>query len=116
MQSDPALYAKTHLLSISFDPENDTPKALRAYAFSVSGSKSASLFQHWDFAVPKAADLPAIASFFGLAIEKEGAVLNHSLSTAVVGPDGHIFKWYSDADWQPSDLIKDAAAAQRTTT
>jgi protein SCO1 len=116
LQSNPALYAKTHLLSISFDPEHDTPKALRAYAFSVAGSKSAALFQHWEFAVPKAADLPAIASFFGLAIEKEGVVLNHSLSTAVIGPDGHIFKWYSDTDWQPADVIKDATAAQHATS
>ncbi len=116
LRSDPALYGKTHLLSISFDPKNDTPKALRAYAFSVSGSKSPSLFEHWEFAVPKAADLPAIASFFGLGIEKEGVVLNHSLSTAVIGPDGHIFKWYSNADWQPADLIKDASAVQHATT
>jgi protein SCO1/2 len=112
LRSNPALYAKTHLLSISFDPAHDTPKALRAYAFSVSGSKSASLFQHWDFAVPRAADLPAIATFFGLAYVQEGAVLNHSVSTAVVGPDGRIFKWYQDPDWQPSELIKDATAAQ----
>lgn len=110
LQSNPALYAKTHLLSVSFDPEHDTPKALRAYAFSVSGSKSAALFQHWEFAVPKAADLPAIATFFGLVYEKEGVVINHSLSTAVVGPDGRIFKWYPD-DWQPAQAIKDAAAA-----
>jgi protein SCO1/2 len=102
LQSNPALYAKAHLLSISFDPAHDTPKALRAYAFSVSGSKSASLFQHWDFAVPRVADLPAIATFFGLAYVQEGAVINHSVSTAVVGPDGRIFKWYQDTDWQPA--------------
>jgi protein SCO1 len=112
LQSNPALYANTHLLSISFDPEHDTPKALRAYAFSVAGSKDAKLFQHWEFAVPKAADLPAIATFFGLAYEKEGVVINHSLSTAVIAPDGRIFKWYTDADWLPADIIKAAAAAQ----
>ena len=112
LQSNPALYANTRLLSISFDPEHDTPKALRAYAFSVAGSKSAALFQHWEFAVPKAADLPAIATFFGLAYEKEGVVINHSLSTAVIGPDSRIFKWYTDADWHPADVIKDAADAQ----
>ena len=113
LQSNPALYAKTHLLSISFDPEHDTPKALRAYAFSVSGSKNAALFQHWEFAVPRASDLPAIATFFGLVYDKEGVVINHSLSTAVVGPDGRIFKWYPD-DWQPADVIKAAVDAQHS--
>jgi len=112
LESNPALYANTHLLSISFGPEHDTPKALRAYAFTVSGSKSAALFQHWEFAVPSPADLPAIATFFGLVYEKEGVVINHSLSTAVISSDGRIFKWYQDTDWQPADVIKAAADAR----
>src|SRR5437867_445957 len=31
LQQQPELYAKTHLLSISFDPAYDTPKVLRSY-------------------------------------------------------------------------------------
>ena len=116
LQTNPALYAKTRLVSVSFDPEHDTPKALRAYAFSLSGSKSPSLFQHWEFAVPRTADLPAIATFFALSYEKEGAVINHSTSTAVISPDGRIFKWYHDTDWRPTALIQDAADAQHATT
>jgi protein SCO1 len=111
LQNDPALYRKTHLLSITFDPAHDTPKVLRAYAFSCSGSKRASLFQHWEFAAPRPADLATIANFFGLDYQEDGAAITHSLSTAVIGPDGRIFKWYHDSAWQPSDLIKDAAAA-----
>ena len=30
LKADPALYGKTHLLSVSFDPEHDTPERLRA--------------------------------------------------------------------------------------
>jgi protein SCO1/2 len=116
LANDPALYRKTRLLSISFDPAHDTPKVLRAYAFSCSGSKSAALFQHWEFAAPRPADLAAIANFFGLEYQKDdyqkdGAAITHSLSTTVIGPDGHIFKWYHGSDWQPTDLIKDAADA-----
>ncbi len=44
LRADPAHYGKTHLLSISFDPEHDTPKVLRAYGFSSSGSKDPTLF------------------------------------------------------------------------
>ena len=113
LASDPALQSKTHLLSISFDPEHDTPKVLRAYAFSCSGNPSPSLFQHWEFAAPHSADLAAIANFFGLDYDQDGAAITHSLSTAVIGPDGRIFKWYHDSAWQPSDLIKDAADALR---
>ena len=43
--------------------------------------------------------------------QKDGASITHSLSTAAFGPDGRIFKWYHGSDWQPADLIKDAAGS-----
>ncbi len=115
LRADPALDGKTHLLSISFDPAHDTPKVLRAYGFSCAGSKQPALFQHWEFAVPSAAELPKIANFFGFTYESDGGLITHSLSTAVIGPDGRILKWYHDADWQPSDLLKAAADALHST-
>jgi hypothetical protein len=42
-------------------------------------------------------------------VKPEGGLITHSLSTAVIGPDGKIVKWYHGSDWQVSDLIKDAA-------
>jgi protein SCO1 len=111
--TDPAL-AGTHLLSISFDPEHDTPKVLRDYGYSVAHTHEEALFSRWEFAAPSAADLPRIAGFFALTIKPEGGVITHNLSTAVIGPDGKIVKWYHGSDWQVSDLIKDAIAARAT--
>ena len=102
----------THLLSISFDPEHDTPKVLREYAYSVTHTQDAGLFKRWEFAVPKAADLPRIARFFALTVTPEGGLITHNLSTAVIGPDGKIVSWYHGGDWQVSDLMKDAAGAR----
>ncbi|HWZ76271.1 MAG TPA: SCO family protein [Candidatus Sulfotelmatobacter sp.] len=106
--SNPSL-AEAQLLSISFDPEHDTPKVLRNYGFSMAHTHDAVLFRRWEFAAPKAADLPKIADFFALTVKPEGGMITHSLSTAVIGPDGKIVKWYHGGDWQVSDLIKDAA-------
>jgi protein SCO1/2 len=108
--TNPSL-AGAHLLSISFDPEHDTPKVLRDYGFSVAHTRDAALFKRWEFAVPRAADLPKIADFFALTIKPEGGLITHNLSTAVVGPDGKIVKWYHGGDWQVSDLMRDAAGA-----
>ena len=108
--STPAL-ANTRLLSISFDPEHDTPKVLRDYGFSVAHTHEPALFSRWEFAAPQAADLPKIADFFALTVKPEGGLITHNLSTAVIGPDGKIVKWYHGSDWQISDLIKDATAA-----
>jgi protein SCO1 len=104
-----ASLAETQLLSVSFDPEHDTPKVLRNYGFSVAHTNEAALFHRWEFAAPKAADLPKIADFFALTVKPEGGMITHSLSTAVIGPDGKIVKWYHGGDWQVSDLINDAA-------
>ena len=106
--SNPSL-AKTQLLSVSFDPEHDTPKVLRDYGFSVVQNHDASTFRRWQFAAPKADELPKIADFFALTVKPEGGTITHNLSTAVIGPDGKIVRWYHGGDWQVSDLIKDAA-------
>ena len=111
LEKDPALYRKTHLLSISFDPVHDTPKVLRLYGFSCFGSEQPSLFHHWEFAAPPAAQLPKLANYFALSYEPDGGLITHSLSTALIGPDGRVFKWYHGSDWQPADLIKDAIDA-----
>ena len=63
--SNPSL-ANTHVLSVSFDPEHDTPKVLRDYGFSVAQNHDASMFRRWQFAAPKADELPKIADFFAL--------------------------------------------------
>jgi protein SCO1 len=103
-----AALAGTQLLSVSFDPEHDTPKVLRDYGFSVAHTHDPALFSRWHFAAPSAADLPRIADFFALTITPEGGMITHNLSTAVIGPDGKIVSWYHGSDWKPSDLIKDA--------
>jgi len=104
--------SSTHLMSISFDPQHDTPKILREYGFSVAHTHDAALFRRWEFAVPKKADLPKIASFFALTVQPDGGLLTHNLSTAVIGPDGKIVSWYHGGEWQVSDLMKDAAGAR----
>ena len=110
MSSNPAL-AGAHLLSVSFDPAHDTPKALRDYGFSVAHTHEPALFGRWEFAAPNSADLPRIADFFALTVNPWGGMITHNLSTAVIGPEGKIVKWYRGSDWQSSDLMKDATDA-----
>jgi protein SCO1 len=110
LRKDSSLYEKTHLLSISFDPKHDTPKVLRSYGASYMKEKRPE-FTHWEFAVPSTAELPDVAKYFGVSVVEDGGLITHSLSTAVIGPDGKIFKWYHGNDWKTSDLLKDAADA-----
>lgn len=111
IRANPARYGKAHLLSISFDPANDTPKVLRAYGFSCTGSKDSAVFVHWEFAAIPQAQLPQFADYFALTYKEEGGLLTHSLSTAIISADGKVFKWYYGAEWQAADLLQDLAAA-----
>jgi protein SCO1/2 len=111
LAADPALAGKTRLLCVSFDPAHDTPKVLREYGFLTAHSRQAAVFDRWEFAVPRAADLPQVASYFALTYKPENGLITHSLSTAVIGPDGKIVNWYHGSEWQVSELVKDAAGA-----
>ena len=115
LATNPSL-ANAELLSVSFDPAYDQPKVLRDYGFSVAHTHDPQLFRRWQFAAPPARDLPQIADFFALTVKPEGGLITHNLSTAVIGPDGKIVKWYHGGDWRVSDLIKDAADAQSGST
>jgi len=111
LEENRSLGQQTRLLSVSFDPEHDTPKVLRNYAFSVAHTHDAGLFNRWEFAVPRASDLPRIAEFFGVLYKPENGLITHNLSTTVIAPDGKIVKWYHGGDWQVSDLMKDLSGA-----
>ena len=107
LSSDPALYGKTHLLSISFDPGYDTPAVLRSYGGAYTGNYTKETFAHWDFAAPSEKELPEVTKFFGVGVTPgENKTLNHSLSTAVIGKDGRIVAWYPTNDWTPSTVVE----------
>jgi protein SCO1/2 len=107
-QTASAPASKIHLLSVSFDPEHDTPNVLRSYGSSVAPAHDAAVFKRWEFAVPAAADSPKIASFFGLTYNPDNGFITHNLSTTVIGPDGKVVSWYHGGDWEVADVIKGA--------
>jgi len=109
LRKDPALASsKIRLLSLSFDPKYDTPAVLKNYARTFDSTTGGAPFDRWEFAAVPAKQLPAVADFFGLYYNVDGAQITHSLSTTVISPDGTVYKWYEDNDWKPADLIQDA--------
>ncbi len=108
LAADPSLYAKTHLLSVSFDPAYDTPAVLRSYGGAYTGNYTRETFAHWDFAAPPQPELASMLNFFlvGATPEKDKTI-THSLSTVVITPGGKIYKWYPTNDWTPEQLLAD---------
>lgn len=107
LATEPSLYAKTHLLSISFDPKNDTPAVLKSYGEAYTGRYTGESFGHWDFAAPPEGNLSAVTQFFGVGITPgEDKTLNHSLSTVVIGKDGKIAAWFPTNDWKQEEVLE----------
>ncbi|HEX8096588.1 MAG TPA: SCO family protein [Pyrinomonadaceae bacterium] len=107
MKKDRGLYARTHLLSVSFDPEYDTPKVLRSYGAAHTGNYTSETFEHWEFATGKKEEVKSAARFFGLEYFQQTGEIVHSLRTAVIKPDGKLYKIYRGNEWKPAELVQD---------
>jgi protein SCO1/2 len=108
LAATPALYAKTHLLCVSFDPEHDTPERLRAYGATYIGGDASRAFAHWDFAVAGKPELLEMAKFFDVGITY-GAdeTITHTLSTTLIGPDGKVARFYPGNEWTAEQILGD---------
>jgi protein SCO1 len=106
LEANKVLGGRTHLLTLSFDPKHDTPRVLRAYAARYIGKDDPG-FRRWEFASVPADELKAVSGFFGLSFWKQNGQLLHSMSTALVGPNGELFRWYPGNSWSPSQILND---------
>jgi protein SCO1/2 len=108
LSADPSLYARTQLLCVSFDPENDTPARLRAYGAQYLGSDSRQAFSHWEFATASRQEIDKMALYFDVGITRgsDGSI-THTLSTTLIGPDGRVAQFYPDNDWTPQRVLAD---------
>ncbi len=107
LQKAPTLYARTHLLSVSFDPAYDTPKVLRSYGAATTGNYDKETFAHWEFVTATPEEIKKMAQFFGLTYVPEKGEFVHSLQTALVAPDGKLSKLYPGNEWKPDDILGD---------
>jgi protein SCO1/2 len=94
---------KTHLLSISVDPEYDKAGVLREYGRANAGLDS---FDDWSFASGSPEEVKKVASYFGMQYWQEGDQIIHALRTAIIGPDGKLVACYRGSDWTAEELVE----------
>jgi protein SCO1/2 len=98
----PEDYARTHLLTVSFDPQYDTPAVLHKYGMAYLRD-DASGFSHWDFASAPSDKLRDLANAFGLYYNEEDNQISHTMNIVLIAPDGTVAKYWS-ADWTAAEL------------
>ena len=92
------------LLSISFDPEHDTPEVLARHA-RLRGAEA----PLWTFAVASHDELRKVSEPLGLLYGPTPDEIVHNLVTAVIGPDGRLVRLETGGDWTPEELFRTIA-------
>jgi protein SCO1/2 len=107
LKSTPAL-ADVRLVTMTLDPEFDTPAVLKPYAQKANADPAI-----WSFVTAEPKDAARFSSQFGLYVERnpDSAIdITHNLRTAVVDADGRLVKVHSGNDWTPAQLVADLKA------
>jgi protein SCO1/2 len=119
--SDPVLYGKLQLLSISIDPEYDQPAVLKRYGKTYAGDVDPN-FEHWKFVSGTPEETRRAAEFFGLTYVRDSGQIVHSLRTVLLAADGSIAAQFPGNEWRPADvesalqkLVKTAAISSQHT-
>ena len=97
------LRGPVRLLSVSFDPDFDTPAELRAHALRVGADRAV-----WTFATAPRAEVEAWGARLGLSLirdEKNPADIMHNLRTAVIDRQGRLVKILDGNQWTPAEAI-----------
>jgi len=109
--NDKALAKNMQLVSLSFDPEYDTPQHLAEYSENVRETKSGC---EWRFTTAKSpAELESILNAYGQAVDKRSnsadpqGPLYHILRVFLIDREGRIRNIYSSATLDPRLVLAD---------
>jgi len=110
IKDDPAL-ANAHLVSISFDPVNDTPAVLKQHAAELKADPA-----RWTFLTGDRDEIDQFAARFGVGVDRaldDPANITHRLRTAIVDAEGKLVQVYTGNEWKPSQVVADLKAVAR---
>jgi protein SCO1/2 len=100
----PARASKVRLISLSFDPEHDTPDLLRKHA-QVRGATP----PLWSYAVASHPELAKIGAPLGLFYQPGDSEIAHNLCTAIIDSNGNLARLDIGTErnkWAIADLLK----------
>jgi len=107
--ADPALRGRFKLVTISFDPDHDTPAVLKEHAATLKADPAV-----WTFLTGDRITVDRFAAKFGVGVVREGTApgeITHNLRTTLIGADGRILKIYGGSDWTIATALADLSAA-----
>lgn len=109
LAQDTRLAGRVHLLSVSFDPEYDSPDVLRGHAKQAGANEEA-----WTWLTGDRDTIDRFAARFGVSIirgDRPLQEITHNLRTVIIDREGRLVKIYNGNDWKPEELLDGLRAA-----
>ncbi|MGH9373520.1 MAG: SCO family protein [Vicinamibacterales bacterium] len=104
---DAGLKGRVQLLSVSFDPDHDTPAILAKHAAQLQADPAI-----WHFLTGTRGDVETFASQFGVSVIRDDPrEIVHNLRTAVIDAQGRLTTVLNGGDWTPGDLMAELRKA-----
>ncbi|HTF35155.1 MAG TPA: SCO family protein [Myxococcota bacterium] len=108
----PALRAHTRFISISLDPEKDTPQVLRRY-----GAARGVDFETWSFLTGPPAEVSDVLTRYGVgSVRQPDGTINHLVITFLIDADGQITQRYVGLEHDPDEIAGDLAKLLQAST
>jgi protein SCO1 len=95
------------LLTVTVDPEHDTPKELADYA-----KKAGANPKRWKFLTGDPKAVAEVASRFGILYYPDKGQIVHGQGVAVIDPKGRLSTIYYGNEWQPEHILRDLKKAK----
>lgn len=106
---DDLLRGRVSLISVSFDPEHDTPEVLAAHAERRRADEDV-----WTFLTGDRVTIDRFAARFGVGIIRDPAdpsTITHNLRTVLIGPALQVIEIYDGNGWTPGEVLADLRRA-----
>ena len=104
----PALGADVRIVSITLDPEHDSPAELAKYAKSHDADDNG-----WIFLTGPPAKIDQVLALFNLRRTRESdGSITHSIEAFLLGPDGHQVRQYNALDVSADAVVADVDRAR----
>ena len=102
----PALRSRTRFVSISLDPERDTPEVMRRY-----GTARGADLNTWSFLTGSAPQVEDVLKRYGVGrIPQPDGTIDHLVVTFLIDPAGRIVRRYVGLEHRPEEIAGDLAA------
>ncbi len=94
---------RTHFVSITLDPERDTPEALRSYAEQRGADLSS-----WSFLTGDAENVKRVLQeFYVGSVRRPDGTIDHLVATYLIDPQGQIVERYIGLEVPRAEIIDD---------